>query len=309
MNHFEFGLAVGAMTKSANAGVQGGLMGNIGQMGGKLMGAWNSMPSESRTAIAAGVPAALAGLYLHSRGNTTAGTGLGLAGLAAAGVGAANAGMFGQGAQKFVAPHVKNVSNMASQFMGGARAPTYGAADHEHGQAMQGRLESQLQNASTSPAVKAGAAIAEKLAAGRCWTGYEPVPGKAPYSNDSCRPKGTKAKKKKTEEKTAAKDCGCTSMTETPSSRGTTKRVNDEQKSTDSPKPEDAGATQLAKASQAPVPESVSVWGGTLPKTQTPAKPAVKPAIPKKVTACGAAPTHGPVGYIDNQAARSWGGM
>ena len=123
MNHFEFGLAVGVMTKSANPGAQGGgLMGNIGHMGGKLMGAWNSMPSESRTAIAAGVPAALAGLYLHHRGNTTAGTGLGLAGLAAAGVGAAHAGMFGQGAQKFVAPHVKNVSNMASQFMGGARA-------------------------------------------------------------------------------------------------------------------------------------------------------------------------------------------
>jgi hypothetical protein len=34
----------------------------------------------------------------------------------------------------------------------------------------------------------------EKLA--RCWQGYEPVPGKAPYSNDSCRPKGSKAKKK-----------------------------------------------------------------------------------------------------------------
>ena len=32
----------------------------------------------------------------------------------------------------------------------------------------------------------------------RCWKGYEPVPGKAPYSNDSCRKKqGKKAKKKK----------------------------------------------------------------------------------------------------------------
>lgn len=35
-----------------------------------------------------------------------------------------------------------------------------------------------------------------KLAAGRCWAGYEPVPGKAPYSNDSCRPVGSKKKKK-----------------------------------------------------------------------------------------------------------------
>ena len=41
-----------------------------------------------------------------------------------------------------------------------------------------------------------------KLAAGRCWAGYEPVPGKAPYSNDSCRPAGSK-KKKKTEKKAA----------------------------------------------------------------------------------------------------------
>ena len=40
----------------------------------------------------------------------------------------------------------------------------------------------------------------------RCWAGYEPVPGKAPYSNDSCRPKGSKkpeAKKKPAAEKQA----------------------------------------------------------------------------------------------------------
>lgn len=37
--------------------------------------------------------------------------------------------------------------------------------------------------------------------AARCWAGYEPVPGKAPYSEDSCRPK-RKAKKK--QEKKAA---------------------------------------------------------------------------------------------------------
>lgn len=29
----------------------------------------------------------------------------------------------------------------------------------------------------------------------RCWSGYEPVPGKAPYSDNSCRPKGKKKKK------------------------------------------------------------------------------------------------------------------
>ena len=37
----------------------------------------------------------------------------------------------------------------------------------------------------------------------RCWEGYEPVPGKKPYSEDSCRPKKGK-KKKKPAAKTAA---------------------------------------------------------------------------------------------------------
>jgi hypothetical protein len=51
------------------------------------------------------------------------------------------------------------------------------------------------------------AAVA-KAAASRCWTGYEPVPGKTPYSEDSCRPIGSKPKKKK--EKKA--NCGCSSQ-------------------------------------------------------------------------------------------------
>lgn len=38
----------------------------------------------------------------------------------------------------------------------------------------------------------------------RCWAGYEPVPGKAPYSNDSCRPAGGKKKKKEPSEKKAS---------------------------------------------------------------------------------------------------------
>jgi hypothetical protein len=77
----------------------------------------------------------------------------------------------------------------------------------------------------------------------RCWAGYEPVPGKKPYSNDSCRPAGS-GKKKKEAEKAAKASCGQTTMTETASSRGETKVVDDKQKSTNSPKPEDAGATQ-----------------------------------------------------------------
>lgn len=38
-----------------------------------------------------------------------------------------------------------------------------------------------------------------KESKGRCWEGYEPVPGKEPYSNDSCRPKPSKKKKKESE--------------------------------------------------------------------------------------------------------------
>jgi hypothetical protein len=45
------------------------------------------------------------------------------------------------------------------------------------------------------------AAINVMRKAARCWSGYEPVPGKKPYSEDSCRPIGSKKKKKKTEKK------------------------------------------------------------------------------------------------------------
>ena len=42
----------------------------------------------------------------------------------------------------------------------------------------------------------------------RCWKGYEPVPGKKPYSEDSCRPIGSKKKKKEKKADTAC-SCGC----------------------------------------------------------------------------------------------------
>jgi hypothetical protein len=50
-------------------------------------------------------------------------------------------------------------------------------------------------------------ACAVKEAKGRCWEGYEPVPGKEAYSEDSCRPKG----EKKDKEKKAAADTPVTS--------------------------------------------------------------------------------------------------
>jgi len=44
----------------------------------------------------------------------------------------------------------------------------------------------------------------EKSAKGRCWDGYEPVPGKKAYSDGSCQPVGGKKKKKKSEKAAAS---------------------------------------------------------------------------------------------------------
>jgi hypothetical protein len=50
--------------------------------------------------------------------------------------------------------------------------------------------------------IKKASVIVDRMRkAARCWAGYEPVPGKKPYSNNSCRPKGKT--KKKTEKKAA----------------------------------------------------------------------------------------------------------
>jgi cytidylate kinase len=47
-----------------------------------------------------------------------------------------------------------------------------------------------------------------KRASGRCWEGYEPVPGKEPYSDDSCRPKISKKKKRELEKEAVEKPFG-----------------------------------------------------------------------------------------------------
>ena len=56
----------------------------------------------------------------------------------------------------------------------------------------------------------------EKKAAdsGRCWEGYEPVPGKEPYSDDSCRPK--KSKKSKTGAKSKEKQSSDSTLAQMP---------------------------------------------------------------------------------------------
>jgi len=46
----------------------------------------------------------------------------------------------------------------------------------------------------------------DKASADRCWKGYEPTPGKTPYSDGSCQPKGTKKKKKKPEKQASDRD-------------------------------------------------------------------------------------------------------
>lgn len=53
--------------------------------------------------------------------------------------------------------------------------------------------ELNLRNQAAAPAEKKLVVLCMKSA--RCWAGYEPVPGKKPYSEDSCRPVGSKKKK------------------------------------------------------------------------------------------------------------------
>ena len=60
-----------------------------------------------------------------------------------------------------------------------------------------GEKKSMFNSKSASHIVAQHLAITTLQKAARCWSGYEPVPGKKPYSNDSCRPVGGKKKKKK----------------------------------------------------------------------------------------------------------------
>lgn len=238
-----------------------------------LMGMWNSLPIEARYAIGAGVPLALAGAFMGGRGNTGAGLGLGALGLGAAGLGAAGAGMFGDGPRRLVGQganalygmvggssdpmsQMRTLSNLSPEFgttalMG--RDPNLSSTQARgmydfmtQNQDAIERLMPQLQNSSItsgSPVVKSGAALRlmleEKTA--RCWQGYEPVPGKAPYTNGSCRPAGSKSKdKKKNEKKAGVSGQGKTTMSATPSSRGNQKLIDDKQRETNSPVPTDA---------------------------------------------------------------------
>lgn len=264
-----------------------------GGAGGGLMGAWNNLPIEARYAIGAGVPLALAGAFMGGRGQGALGGAMGALGLGAAGLGAAGAGMFGDGPRRMVGQGANALYNLAG---GGGDvrgqlstlrglSPEFGTTalmgrdPNMSSQQARGmydfltsnqdaieRMLPQLENNSVKSSAsvqQAGAAFAHKLA--RCWKGYEPVPGKKPYSNDSCRPVGSKSKDKKKSEKKAAKQPpleamvktqaakaagvagqGKTTMNATPSSRGNKRLLDDKQRETNSPTPTDATNKQQA---------------------------------------------------------------
>lgn len=214
-------MSAGAGAAPAGAGAAPAAAGAGGGAGmGGLMGAWNNLPVEARYAIGAGVPLALMGGLAGMRGNMGAGLGMGALGLGAAGLGLAGSGAFGDGARRMVGQGANALYGMVS---GGNNGDLRGqlsalkGLSPEFGTTMlMGRdpnLTSQqargaydflttnpmvesflpgIENASVRPsaAVKAGALIAKKMAEadGRCWKGYEAVPGVKPYSRGSCRP-------------------------------------------------------------------------------------------------------------------------
>jgi hypothetical protein len=145
------------------------------------------------------------------------GLGLGALGLGAAGLGAAGSGLFGDDARRMVG---KGMYNVGSFFGGGGNDPTsqiemlkkfspglgstllMGRDPSLSSEQAQKQYEFITQNSDMIKALlpsmqqKGASALYDVTVKGaRCWKGYEPVPGKKPYSNDSCRPIGSKKKK------------------------------------------------------------------------------------------------------------------
>jgi hypothetical protein len=103
----------------------------------------------------------------------------------------------------------------SSQFLPYVGAPI--GLLHSYGQNIKTQLNSEGKTKNPGdlerkPKTKAASMIEllarDAVKEARCWKGYEPVPGKAPYSEDSCRPAGS-GKKKKKEKKAEACSCGC----------------------------------------------------------------------------------------------------
>lgn len=202
-------LPPGALNMSAAGGAPAPAAGGAG---GGLMGMWNNLPVEARYAIGAGVPLALMGGLAGMRGNTGTGLGLGALGLGAAGLGLAGSGAFGDGARRMVGQGANALYGMVSGGNSGdlrgqlnalkGLSPEFGTTmlmgrdPNLTSEQARGAYDFLTTNPAVEsflpPAVKAGALIAKKMAEaendGRCWKGYEAVPGVKPYSRGSCRP-------------------------------------------------------------------------------------------------------------------------
>lgn len=187
---------------------QAGMGGGFGGSG--MMDMWNNLPTEAKWAIGAGVPMALAGGLMGGRG----GMGLGALGLGAAALGGAAGGMFGDDARRMVGRGMYNIGsffggggndvgsqlNMLSKFspqlgatmlMGRDKNLSAEQALQQYNLLTQNR--ELIQQLAPMLQKQGATALFDKFS--RCWKGYEPVPGKAPYSEDSCRPVGSKKKK------------------------------------------------------------------------------------------------------------------
>lgn len=217
------GMQGGMHAGAYNGGGMGGDQHGGGFGSSRMMDMWNNLPTEAKWAIGAGVPMALAGGLMGGRG----GMGLGALGLGAAALGGASSGMFGEDARRLVG---KGIYNVGSFFGGGGNdpmsqidqlgrfSPGMGATvlmgrdpSLSSDQALQQynfltQNKDMIRQMLPTLQKQGAAALYDATVKGaRCWKGYEPVPGKKPYSDDSCRPVGSKKKKDKAEEKKAAK--------------------------------------------------------------------------------------------------------
>lgn len=116
--------------------------------------------------------------------------------------------------------------------------------------------------------------------AARCWAGYEPVPGKAPYSNDSCRPKNSKkpkAKKKPVSEKQAVNPPALPATPKMPGPSASTGV------------PDEFRAARGLPSTPAPVAAPAARQPAAAPRPVAPAPaPAPRPAAPAPAPAAGA---------------------
>jgi hypothetical protein len=175
---------------------------------------WGALPTEAKWAIGAGVPLALLGGYMGRKGGL-GGLGLGALGLGAAALGGASGGVFGDDARRFSGKMLYNLGsffggggddhasqlNMLSKLSPGmgatvlmGRDPNLSSEDATQQYEFLTKNRDMIQRMLPTLSAKSANALAKSA---RCWKGYAPVPGKAPYSENSCRPSGGKKKKEK----------------------------------------------------------------------------------------------------------------